>query len=217
MFTGIIEELGKVISRTPADGYDNLKIAARNVLSDLEPGHSIAINGVCLTVAEMGKESFSALVIPETLSCSNLGALRAGSVVNLERALAADGRIHGHIMQGHVETQGSVIEIVVATGEVRITIAIDDEWMRYCIPKGSIALDGISLTIADMDNRSITVALIPFTLEHTTLGNKEVGDAINVETDLFARYIDRFIEHEAEESQWGLDMEKLHSMGFGES
>lgn len=217
MFTGIIEELGKVISRTQGDGYDKLKIAAQNVMSDLKPGHSIAINGVCLTVMEIGDESFSAQVIPETLSRSNLGALKAGSVVNLERAMAANGRFHGHIMQGHVETLGSVVDIIVVTGEVRITIAIDDEWMRYCIPKGSIALDGISLTIADMDSRSITVALIPFTLEHTTLGHKEVGDAINVETDLFARYIDRFIEYEADEAQWGLNMAKLHSMGFGES
>lgn len=217
MFTGIIEELGKVISCTHGDGYDKITIAAQTVLSDLELGHSIAINGVCLTVVEMSETSFSAHVIPETLSRSNLGTLKAGSVVNLERAMAANGRFHGHIVQGHVETSGSVTDITVATGEVRITIAIGDEWMRYCIPKGSIAFDGVSLTIADMDSRGITVALIPFTLEQTTLGQKEVGDSINVETDLFARYIDRFVEMETDEAQWGLDMEKLHSMGFGES
>ena len=217
MFTGIIEELGRVLERTHDGGTETLVIVGDKVLSDLAAGHSITVNGVCLTVVDRSENSFTTQVIPETLRRSNLGELAPGNEVNLERAMGANARFHGHVVQGHVETVGYINSIIADHGDVRVTVTIDNFWLRYCIPKGSITLDGVSLTIADISSAGITVALIPLTLERTTLGRKQVGDPVNIETDMFARYLDRFLQMETEEERWDLDPDRLRSWGFGES
>jgi riboflavin synthase len=151
------------------------------------------------------------------LQRSNLGDLLAGDPVNLERAMAAQDRFHGHMVQGHVETVGYINSIVVDGGDVRMTVTIDHPWLRYCLPKGSIALDGVSLTIADLSTAGLTVALIPYTLSFTTLGRKQVGDPVNIETDILARYVERLFEIDGDEDRYDLEMEKLRNWGYGES
>jgi riboflavin synthase len=217
MFTGIVEETGTVAERTVSDSGENLVVRAEKVLSDLAPGHSIAVNGVCLTVVETAADRFTVQVIPETLQRSNLGDLLAGDPVNLERAMAAQDRFHGHMVQGHVETVAYINSIVVDGGDVRLTVTIDSPWLRYCLPKGSITLDGVSLTIADLSIAGLTVALIPYTLSSTTLGRKQVGDPVNIETDILARYVERLFEIDGDEERYDLEMEKLRNWGYGES
>ena len=217
MFTGIVEEIGRVNSRTPGNGYDSLVIIGKKVLADLETGHSVSVNGVCLTVADQSEESFTVHVVSETLEKSNLGEIAPGSLVNLERAMGPMDRFHGHVVQGHVETVGYINSITVDRGDVRMTITVDTRWLRYCIPKGSIALDGVSLTIVDISPAGLTVALIPFTLSQTSLGKKQVGEPVNVETDIIARYLERFLEMEPDEEYGNIDVGMLRSWGFGES
>ncbi|UCD37531.1 MAG: riboflavin synthase [Fidelibacterota bacterium] len=217
MFTGIVEEMGQVTDRIQGDGFDSLTIAARTIMSDLAVGHSIAVNGVCLTVVDKSEPSFTVQVIPETLEKSSLGDLSPGSWVNLERALRPADRFHGHVVQGHVETVAYIDHIATDRGDVRMTVAVDPEWLRYCVPKGSIALDGVSLTLTDVSPAGLTVALIPYTLAHTTLGKKQTGDPVNVETDILVRYLERFLEMENGAEVWHPDLDKLRSWGFGES
>ncbi len=217
MFTGIVEEIGRFISRTPGNGYDSLLISGKKVMEDLETGHSVSVNGVCLTVVDLSEESFTVHVVSETLEKSNLGEIAPGSRVNLERAMGPVDRFHGHIVQGHVETVGYINSITVDRGDVRMTITVDTRWLRYCISKGSIALDGVSLTIVDVSPAGLTVALIPFSMSRTTLGKKQVGEPVNVETDIIARYLERFLEMEPDEEYGDLDIGRLHSWGFGES
>lgn len=217
MFTGIVEETGTVAGRAVSDKGDNLVVQADKVLGDLAPGHSIAVNGVCLTVVDTADDRFTVQVIPETLQRSNLGDLVAGDPVNLERAMAAQDRFHGHMVQGHVETVAFINSIVVDGGDVRLTVTIDSPWLRYCLPKGSIALDGVSLTIADLSTAGLTVALIPYTLSSTTLGRKQVGDPVNIETDILARYVERLFEMDGDEDRYDLEIEKLRNWGYGES
>ena len=217
MFTGIVEEIGRVIDRIPGNGYDSLVISGMKVMEDLETGHSISVNGVCLTVVDRSEESFMVHAIPETLEKTNLGDFVPGSLVNLERAMGPTDRFHGHVVQGHVETVGYINNITVDRGDVRMTVTIDNRWLRYCIPKGSIALDGVSLTIVDISPVGLTVALVPYTLSQTTLGKKQVGEPVNMETDIVARYLERFLEMGPYEEYGDIDIGKLHSWGFGES
>ena len=193
MFTGIVEELAQVKKiKTKKKGI-RYTISANTVLDDLEIGDSICINGVCLTVTKRQKDMFSIDIIEETLDKSNLGELKENDYVNLERAMKVSDRFGGHIVQGHVETQGVILEKQIEEDEVRISVCLDPEWMRYCIPKGSITLDGVSLTIASINNNIIEIALIPHTLENTTLGLKDKSDTLNVETDIIGKYINRLL------------------------
>ena len=217
MFTGIVEEQGRIVQRGAAEGQENLIIEADLVLGDLKIGHSIAVNGVCLTVVEREKSRFTVQVIPETMARSNLGDLADGTPVNLERALSALDRFHGHVVQGHVETVGVVNHVSTGSEDVRMTITLDHEWLRYCIPKGSISIDGVSLTLADVSAAGITVALIPHTLEITNLGRRELGDTVNIETDILARYLERFWEFEMEDDPPMIDISRPQRWGFGES
>jgi len=217
MFTGIVEEMGRVLERVPGEGHETLVIAAERVMTDLAEGHSICVSGVCLTVVDRKDESFAVDVVPETLQKSDLGNLYPGSRVNLERAMGPGDRFHGHVVQGHVETVGQISDITTDHGDVRMTVAIDQPWMRYCISKGSIALDGVSLTIADVISTGITVALIPYTLDQTTLGGKLVGEPVNVETDILARYVERFLETETDERDSELGAEELRGWGYGDN
>ena len=193
MFTGIVEELARVKKiKTKKQGI-RYTISANTVLDDLEIGDSICINGVCLTVTKRQKDMFSMDIIEETLDKSNLGELRENDYVNLERAMKVSDRFGGHIVQGHVETQGVILEKQIEEDEARISVCLDPEWMRYCIPKGSITLDGVALTIASINKNIIEIALIPHTLENTTLGLKDKSDTLNVETDIIGKYIDRLL------------------------
>ncbi len=193
MFTGIVEELAQVKKiKTKKQGI-RYTISANTVLDDLEIGDSICMNGVCLTVTKRQKDMFSMDIIEETLDKSNLGELKENDYVNLERAMKVSDRFGGHIVQGHVETQGMILEKQIEEDEARISVCLDPEWMRYCIPKGSITLDGVALTIASINKNIIEIALIPHTLENTTLGLKDKSDTLNVETDIIGKYINRLL------------------------
>ena len=193
MFTGIVEELARVKKIKNKKQGIRYTISANTVLDDLEIGDSICINGVCLTVTKRQKDMFSMDIIEETLDKSNLGELRENDYVNLERAMKVSDRFGGHIVQGHVETQGVILEKQIEEDEARISVCLDHEWMRYCIPKGSITLDGVSLTIASINSNIIEIALIPHTLKNTTLGLKNKSDTLNVETDIIGKYINRLL------------------------
>lgn len=209
--------MGHLAGRSPAEGHEDLIFEAKVVLEDLKTGHSIAVNGVCLTVISRSEKRFTVQVIPETLALSNLGDLAIGDEVNLERAMGVSDRFHGHVVQGHVETVGVINHISNREGDVRVTVTIDHEWLRYCLPKGSIAIDGVSLTVTDASSAGVTIALIPHTLALTTLGHREVGDTVNIETDIFARYLERFWDSEMEEDQGSMALGRGQHWGIGES
>ena len=185
MFTGIVEELGRVRS---ADADGRLAIEASIVSSSLKLGSSIAVNGCCLTAVEVGPDGFVVQAVPETLSRTNLGELAAGSEVNLERPLALGDRLDGHLVQGHVDGTG---EVLAPAPDLRV--AAPPEVLRYVVVKGSITIDGISLTVVDVDDHSFTVAVIPHTSKITTLGRRTAGERVNLEVDLIAKYVERLI------------------------
>ena len=195
-----------------------IDISANKIMDDVNVGDSIAVNGVCLTVIKHLKNSFSLDLVSETLQKSNLGDLQIGNTVNLERALRANGRFGGHIVQGHVETLGVILEKQAQDDGALLSIGLDPEWMRFCIPKGSIALDGISLTISRIENNIIEVSLIPHTLKNTTLGMKNKSDTLNVETDIIGKYVDRLLSFDNEESEIDLGILKtIRHIQYGES
>jgi len=193
MFTGIIEELGILKENKDTSTGKRFVISARQVLDDLKRGESISVNGVCLTVVHCDKESLCMDLVHETLDQSNLGELKIGSQVNLERALKLTTRLGGHILQGHVETVGVILEKEKDGEGAMITVSLDAKWMKYCVPKGSIALDGISLTIASISENFIKVALIPYTLEQTTLGIKDKSATLNIEIDIIGKYVESLL------------------------
>ena len=190
MFTGIIEETGVLKEQNGG----NLVIQADKVLEDVHLGDSIAVNGVCLTVTEFQKNWFRADVMAETLRRSSLGTLKKGSRVNLERALAAGGRFGGHIVAGHVDGVGTVQRITRDDNAVWYTIAAGPEILRYVVEKGSIAIDGISLTVARVDGQSFAISAIPHTVSVTTLAHRRVGDPVNLETDVLGKYVEKLLQ-----------------------
>lgn len=193
MFTGIIETLGTVTSID--DGGDSSRLTIRGDVTDgTNIGDSIAVNGVCLTATSVDGESFTADVMAETLRRSTLGTLSPGDVVNLERAATATTRLGGHLVQGHVDGVGQLTARQPAGAFDEITLALPDEVLRYVVEKGSIAIDGISLTVMAVDGSEIRIGLIPETLQRTTLGRREVGDQVNLEVDVIAKYVERLLE-----------------------
>ncbi|MQF85932.1 MAG: riboflavin synthase [SAR202 cluster bacterium] len=188
MFTGIVEELGKVIEKTTA----RLCVQAEIIIDSLEVSDSIAVNGACLTVVEKGIRSFCVDLSQETLQRTNLGFLKPGEFVNLERALTPSSRMGGHIVQGHVDTCGKVMVLPRDTQENTLRISLPDEYSRYVVEKGFIAIDGISLTVVCAEKNEFTIAVIPYTLQNTVLKNRKLGDAVNIEIDILAKYIERF-------------------------
>lgn len=194
MFTGIVEERGSVMSI--ADLGDAARIAIRGplVTSDAAPGDSIAVNGVCLTVVDVADGAFSADVMQETLRRSSLGRLAVDAPVNLERAARVDSRLGGHIVQGHVDGVATVRDITPTDNWTTVTFALPAELGRYIVEKGSITVDGVSLTVVAVDDASFTVSLIPTTLAHTTLGTCAPGDIVNIEVDVIAKYVERLME-----------------------
>ena len=194
MFTGIVEELGTVRSIVRNAGGARLVIEAETVLGGARPGDSIAVNGCCLTVAELGTDgtSWAADAVPETLDRTTLGELRSGSHVNLERPVRLQDRLGGHLVQGHVDGVATLTRSEpLDDGSVRLTIAVPPALLRYVVEKGSVALDGTSLTVAALTDTGFDIAVIPHTLAHTTLGGCRPGDRVNVEVDVLAKYVER--------------------------
>jgi len=191
MFTGIVEELGEVVALEPRGDSARLTVRGPVVTADARHGDSIAVNGVCLTVAGAEGDSFTADVMKETLDRSSLGALRPGSRVNLERAVRADQRLGGHIVQGHVDGTGEVLSREPGEHWEVVRLSLPANLARYVVEKGSIAVDGVSLTVAAVTDDTFSVSLIPTTLDLTTLGRKQPGEPVNLEVDVIAKYVEK--------------------------
>ena len=194
MFTGIVEELGSVVGLEPQGDAVRLRIRGPVVTSDAVHGASIAVNGVCLTVVEHGDGEFTADVMQETLDRSSLGALAAGSPVNLERPVTLEARLGGHLVQGHVDGTGTILARTPSEHWEVVRVSLPDDLGRYVVEKGSITVDGVSLTVVEAARDSFTVSLIPTTLGLTTLGSKSVGDPVNLEVDVVAKYVERMLQ-----------------------
>ena len=206
MFTGIIEEVGKVLSASTT----KLVISAPQVIDGIKLGDSIAINGACLTVTDFDRASFSVDVMPETLKRTNLGLLEAGDSVNLERPMALGGRLGGHLVQGHIDDVGRIVSLEWEGDALLFRFEAPPEVMRYTAPKGFIAVDGISLTITEKDTSSFGVSVVEYTHRNTTLGSRKVGDVVNLEVDIIAKYTAQFTQPQAS----GLTAEFLIEHGF---
>jgi riboflavin synthase len=206
MFTGIIEEVGRVT----AVSSGKLTIAATKVLRGMEPGGSISVNGACLTVTEFGGSSFSVDIMPETLNRTNLGLLRAGDRVNLERPLTMEKFLGGHLVQGHIDDTGRIASVTQQGETTLVRVEASPEVMRYIVEKGFIAVDGISLTVVNIDAASFTVSVVNYTLENTVLGNRKTGDIVNLEIDIIAKYVERFNK----KGDSGITLDFLKEHGF---
>lgn len=192
MFTGIVEEIGTLEQIEPT----GLMIRAQRVLEGTGVKDSIAVDGTCLTVTERGEDWFRVEMMPETLRCTRLGSLQAGDIVNLERSLAANGRIGGHIVQGHVEASVPVLSLRKEGIAVNVEIALPEQLRSYVVSKGFIAINGVSLTVVESLHDRFSVALIPYTQEHTNLGRSQVGTLLNLETDILGRYVVQFLQQD---------------------
>ncbi|MFJ6466589.1 riboflavin synthase [Streptomyces sp. NPDC091387] len=201
MFTGIVEELGEVTAVENLGDASRFRLRGPVVTEGAKHGDSIAVNGVCLTVVEHGEQEFTADVMAETLNRSSLGALRPGSRVNLERPMAVGGRLGGHIVQGHVDGTGRIVERKASENWEIVKVSLPAELTRYVVEKGSITVDGVSLTVVDAGPDYFTISLIPTTLALTTLGHKEPGDPVNLEVDVIAKYVERLLGHRAQEPE----------------
>lgn len=206
LFSGIVEELGRV-SQLNAD---RLVISASKVLEGMEPGVSISVNGACLTVTSFDDSSFSVDVMPETLRRTNLGLLAIGDEVNLERSLALGGRIGGHLVQGHVDASGRVTSVRRDGEAVVVEIKAPPGVLRYIVEKGFIAVDGVSLTVTAINPPRFQVSLVDFTLKNTNLGRRRVGDMVNLEVDIMAKYVERL----SRASHSGITADFLQEHGF---
>ncbi|MCZ4100556.1 riboflavin synthase [Streptomyces sp. SID13666] len=193
MFTGIVEELGEITAVEELADASRFRVRGPVVTEGAKHGDSIAVNGVCLTVVDFGDGEFTADVMAETLSRSSLGALAAGSRVNLERPMALGGRLGGHLVQGHVDGTGTIVERKPAEHWEIVKVSLPAELTRYVVEKGSITVDGISLTVVDAGPDYFTISLIPTTLALTTLGFKQPGDPVNLEVDVLAKYVERLL------------------------
>ena len=215
MFTGIVEELGTIRSIRRGAASAVLSIGAEAVLSDLRIGDSVAVNGVCLTATGVDGSGFTADVMHETLQRSSLGALGPGSRVNLERAMAADGRFGGHIVSGHIDGTGTIAERRRDDNAVWYTVAAAPGLLRYVVEKGSIAIDGISLTVASVEADRFSVSVIPHTAAVTLLGAKGPGDVVNLETDIIGKYVERLLRPaDTPAARSGISLEFLAENGF---
>ena len=206
MFTGIIEEVGRVT----AVSSGKLAIAATEVLRGMEPGGSISVNGVCLTGTEFGGSSFSVDIMTETLNRTNLGLLRAGDGVNLERPLTMEKFLGGHLVQGHIDDTGRIASVTQQGETTLVRVEAPPEVMRYIVEKGFIAVDGISLTVVNIDAASFTISVVNYTLENTVLGNRNTGDIVNLEVDIIAKYVERFNK----KGDSGITLDFLKEHGF---
>lgn len=214
MFTGIIEETGKVLSIKKGSFSATLTIQCSVVIGGIKEGDSIAVNGVCLTATSIGSSSFCADVMHETMNRSSLGFLRPGSLVNLERAMAADGRFGGHIVSGHVDGTGIISSVRKDGNAVWYTVRTSPDVLRYIVEKGSITIDGISLTVAKVDDNNFSVSVIPHTSQHTALTEKRTGDIVNLENDVIGKYVEKLLGTRSQSSQQGISKEFLYQYGY---
>lgn len=223
MFTGIVEEIGTILRVDRGASSAALLIKANAVTEDLKIGDSVAVNGVCLTVTSLNASGFTADVMHETLNRSSLAKLKNGSRVNLERAMAANGRFGGHIVAGHVDGTGIIKAIKKDDNAVWYTVSASPQILRYIVEKGSITIDGISLTVAGLDSDSFSISAIPHTVAVTILADKKVGDVVNLENDIIGKYVERFMtaapvisgaESERNRSSSGLTEDFLMKYGF---
>jgi riboflavin synthase len=211
MFTGIVEEMGSVKELRRDAGAARLTISADVVLGNTVVGDSICVNGVCLTVVDLTNREFSADIAMETLKITNLGELRSGSKINLERALQLSARIGGHLVSGHVDAIGRIRNKREEGNGWRFFLDAPENVLRYVIKKGSIAIDGISLTVADVDKSGFSIAIIPHTAKLTTLGFKSAGESVNLESDIIGKYVERLLSGRGE---GGVSLELLQKNGF---
>jgi len=209
MFSGIVEEVGIVRGRT----QDCLTVEAKKVLQGTKVGDSIAVNGVCLTVVSVEARTFRANIMPETLRRTNLGLLQYNDEVNLERALALGGRLGGHLVLGHVDDTGKVIAVTSEGNARMMRISLRPELSSYVVNKGFVAVDGVSLTVVDLDEFSFTVSLVGYTLEHTTLGKRRAGNVVNLEVDIIGKYVEKLSKREKQV----VDLDFLKLYGFSEA
>lgn len=189
MFTGIIEDIGVVESLKRGNQSMELTLRSEKILEDVHLGDSIAVNGVCLTVTSFTKHTFTVDVMPETVKASSIQLLKPGSPVNLERAMSPQGRFGGHFVAGHIDGTGKIIKKEPKENAVYFTIELEEGLSRYCIPRGSVAIDGTSLTIFSIEGNQLTISLIPLTFQDTVIGQKGIGDIVNIETDMIGKYI----------------------------
>jgi riboflavin synthase len=211
MFTGIIEEVGTVEQIKQTGEAMVFTIGARKVLEDVQLGDSIAVNGVCLTVTSFTDRSFTVDVMPETVKATSLRTLTRGAKVNLERAMAANGRFGGHFVSGHVDGIGEIVRKQPVANAVYYDIKVPRELRKYMILKGSVAVDGTSLTIFGLTDETFTISLIPHTREATILGEKKVGDIVNIECDIIGKYVEQFVSGKKEET---ITLDFLEKHGF---
>ncbi len=214
MFTGIIEEIGTISAIIRGRVSASLTIKAQLVNSDLSIGDSINTNGTCLTVTEFNTNSFTVDLMAETMRRTNLYLLKSGSHVNLERALQLSDRLGGHMLSGHIDGIGTITQINQEEIATWFTISADKEILKYVIKKGSVAIDGISLTVADLTDSSFRISIIPHTAKETTLLSKKAGEVVNIENDLTAKYIEKFITGKKEEIKQNIDIGFLKDNGF---
>jgi len=190
MFTGLIEAVGRLVEQTPTPGGSRIRVVS-TLARELALGESVAVNGVCLTAVDVDSEGFAADVGPETLRVTTLGRLTRGVLLNLERPLRPDGRVGGHFVQGHVDAVGSIEKVHVDSEFEWVTVGFPEDLAPYIVHKGSIAVDGISLTVASLDGTRFDVQVVPYTLDHTNLSVAAVGDRVNLETDIVGKYVAR--------------------------
>lgn len=216
MFTGLVEEIGVVKGISKGTKGGKITIKAKKVLEDAKLGDSICTNGVCLTVTEFSGDSFAVDVMAETMRRSNLSKIKIGDTVNLERALRADGRLGGHIVSGHIDGTGEIVGYEKEDNAVWITINADSSILRYIVQKGSIAIDGVSLTVAHVDDQVFKVSIIPHTGEETTLLNKSQGAEVNLECDVIGKYVEKLLNlgGKVEDKKSSINEDFLRLNGF---
>ncbi|MDQ2085723.1 riboflavin synthase [Herbivorax sp. ANBcel31] len=216
MFTGIIEEIGIVKKIIPSSKSIKLAVQCMRIIEDAKLGDSIAVNGICLTITNFTGREFIADVMPETMRKTNLGSLKVGEKVNLERALRLGDRLGGHIVTGHIDGTGKIFDKSEEDNAIWLKITANSNILKYIIKKGSVALDGTSLTIANVKDRSFEVSLIPLTAEMTTLSTKKPEDIINIECDMIGKYIEKLANKDAvmEDSTEKIDLDFLKQNGF---
>lgn len=215
MFTGIIEEIGMIKNMYRGIHSSNVTIEGNLIFEDLKTGDSVAVNGICLTASKIDARTFSADVMHETLDRTVLGKLKCESKVNLERAMSASGRFGGHMVSGHIDGTGTITKVRKDDNAVWYTITASEKILFYIIEKGSIAVDGISLTVAKTAHNSFSVSVIPHTAENTVLSDKKTGDAVNLENDIVGKYIEKLIQPQrAQQNKSGITPEFLLKFGF---
>lgn len=210
MFTGLIEEIGTIVDVRHQGGSVLMTIEAEKIMSDLAIDNSVNINGACQTVIQRTERTFTVQAVEETLQKTTLKHLRHGDLVNLERALTLSSRLGGHLVAGHVDCLGRVINRNERTSSILFTIQIDEKWLRYVVEQGSIAVDGVSLTVAQLASDRFTVSIIPYTLGQTTLQDLKIGQSVNIEVDIIGKYIERFVKKPDSTLDWG----KLKTLGY---